>query len=107
MKIQIGNSSYEISNAERVVLDECLIVITWKDNELVLNIDETSCFINLRERHNDWECEVIDHIAELVADDFFALLEQEFQEDRTINFEETTRDLLSFYLPEERRFVEN
>ena len=103
MKIQIGNSSYEISNAEKVVLDECLIVITWKDNELVLNIDETSCFINLRERHNDWECEVIDHIAELVADDFFSILENEYRQEKTINYEETIALLLHFYLPEEAR----
>lgn len=102
MKLLKNDRVYDISCASKVVIDEYLITITWEDETtaLILNIDNSIAFRKLRERHNDWECEVIDHIVDIVAEDFFDLLKQEIREDKTLDYEDTIIDLLNFYISE-------
>lgn len=102
MKLLKNNRVYDISVASKVVIDEYLITVSWEDEsmDLILDINNTIAFSKLRERHNDWECEIIDHIVDMVAEDFFELLKQEIREDKTLDYEDTIIDLLNFYISE-------
>ena len=103
MKIKTNNTVIDITDAETVTLDENVVFIQRGNCCDTLNINEAESIVSFRERHNDWEYEVVEHIIGLVADDFFSILENEYKQEKTINYEETIAELLHFYLPEESR----
>ena len=101
MKIKTNDGIIDISNAETVTLDENIIFIQHGIYCNTININEAESIVAFRGRHNDWECEVVDHIVEMVADDFFYILESEHQEQKVVDYEATISHLLHFYLPED------
>lgn len=103
MKIKTNEKEIDIANVDTVTLDENVVFIQSGIYCDALNINEAESIVAFRNRHNDWECEIVDHIVEMVADDFFYILESEYQQEKTINYEETIAGLLHFYLPEESR----
>ena len=107
MKIKTNNELIDLLEAEKVTLDDNIIFIQHGIYCDAINVNESEAIKKLIDRHNDWECEVVDHIIELVADDFFSILENEYQEEKTINYEETIKELLAFYLPEDCKIIEN
>ena len=103
MKIKTNEKEIDIANVDTVTLDENIIFIQHGIYCETLNINKAESIEAFINRHNDWECEIVDHIVELVADDFFSILETDYREEKTINYEETIDSLLHFYLPEESR----
>ena len=103
MIIKTKDKEINIKDANTVTLDDNVVFIQHGNICDALNINEAKSIKAFSDRHNDWECEIVDHIVELVADDFFYILENEYHHDKTINYEETIALLLHFYVPEEGR----
>ena len=103
MKIKTNEAIIDLGAVDEVILDENIIFIR-KDTKVdTININEAPSIVVFRERHNDWECEIVDPIIEMIADDFFYILESEHQEEKVIDYEATIAQILSFYLPEEAK----
>ena len=104
MKIRLNKElNVDVACCDKITLDDNIIFFQCDEKVEAININEVNCIKNFYERHNDWECEVVDHIVELVADDFFSILENEYKEEKTIDLDKTIEQILKFYLPEEFR----